>query len=242
MLIMLVMMLVMVVLVLALKLLYRIFNSVLGFHCREYIRSRKLFDRSGDYNRVRVMLSHKLNGFLYLEFLSRVRMRKNDRRSIFNLVIKELTEILHIHFAFARVYNGSEAIKNSLVRGDLAYRADNVGKLADARGLDDYSVGTVLGKNLAESLCEITDQRATNATRIHFGYFNSGILQKSAVYTNFTKFVFYKNNLLASVCFFQKLFDESSFTSAEKAGKYINLCHLKRLLALFTLNSIILFK
>ena len=71
-------------------------------------------------------------------------MAKNDTTSIFNLVIKELTKVLHMHFALVGINNGSKSVKlRSLDLGTLN-RLYNVRKLAYSRGLDKNSVGCIL--------------------------------------------------------------------------------------------------
>ena len=153
-------------------------------------------------------------------------MRKNDRRCVRNLIVIELTEVTDLHLAFSCIRNGSKAIKLRIGSLELLNCLYNVGKLSYTRGLYYDPVGLVLYENLLKSLSEITDERATDATRIHLCNFNSGILKKSSVNTDLTELVLYKNYLFVVIRFLYKLFYKSGLTCSKKAGKYIYLCDI----------------
>ena len=134
-------------------------------------------------------------------------MAENDAGRVFYLIIKELTEVLHIHLALCRVDYDSRSIKNGVFSFNTLNSRDNVAELTDTRGLDKNSVGLVLVKHLDKCLAEISDKTATNASRIHFGNLNAGVLEKAAVNADFTEFVFDKNDLLAAERFGKQLFN-----------------------------------
>ena len=79
-------------------------------------------------------------------------MRKNYRRCISNLIVIELTKVLHIHLTLIYVGNGGEAVKLCVLCLNRLYRLDNVGELTYSAGLDDNSVGVEFVKHLFKRL------------------------------------------------------------------------------------------
>ena len=144
-------------------------------------------------------------------------MRKHDCRSVRNLIVIEFTEVADVHFTFACICNSSEAIKNCIGSIKLLNSLNYIRKLTYARGLDYNSIGSILGKHLFKSLCEITDKRATDTARIHFGYLYSGVLKETAVNSNLAEFILNENYLFACVGFLDKLLYKSGFSCTEKA-------------------------
>ena len=218
-----VMMFVMVMLVF--KLLKNRSESVRLFHSVKNHLAVKLVPGSGHYNRIGIDLAEHCNTSRKLIITHVVGVAENNRTRVLNLIVVELTEVLHIHLALARIRNCRKAVENSLVRTDALYRTNNVRKLADTRRLDNNSVGSVLVKHLFKSLAEVADKTAANAARIHFGDFNARILQKSAVNANFAEFVFDKHKLFTAKRFADKLFYKCCLSGTEKAGDNINLSH-----------------
>ena len=163
------------------------------------------------------MLSDKLNCRLNLIRLSEIGMRKNDRRSIGDLIIVELTEVLHIHFTLINVGNGGKAIKLRIRCFNRLYCLDNVRELSYTAGLNDNTVGVELVKHLHKSLGEITDQRATDTAGVHLGNLDACILKETAVDADLSEFVFYKHKLFTAVCFLDELLYERGLTCSEEA-------------------------
>ena len=141
-------------------------------------------------------LCHRRHKLLLVHAL---RMRQNNRRGTAHLVVKELAEVLHIHFALFRINDGGEAVELGICVLHGRGGANNVGQLADARGLDDDAVGVVFVDDRGQRLGEITDEGAADAARIHLGDLNTCLLQKSAVDTDLAELVFDENDLLACV-------------------------------------------
>ena len=142
-----------------------------------------------------------------------------------DLIIIELAKVLHIHLTLVHVGNGGKAIKRSTVLLGGLCRADNVRKLANTRGLDNNSVGSVFLKHLNQRLGEITNKRAADTAGVHLGDLNARIGKEAAVNTDLAKLVLDKNNLLACIRFFNKLLYQRGFTCAEEAREYIYFCH-----------------
>ena len=59
-------------------------------------------------------------------------MAENETACICYLIIKEFTEILHIHLIFLSVNNSCEAVKLYVMCVDILYCTDNVTELANA--------------------------------------------------------------------------------------------------------------
>ena len=215
----------MAVLVLFFKMRYCIGKRVLIFHSSKYILTGERLPRSYDYRCALVMLADKRNRFLDFSVLSAVSVGEDYCRCVFYLVVKELTEVLHIHFALICIGNGGEAVKNRTLALNGSYSLYNVRKLSNARRLDNYSVGRKFVDNLCKCLGKISDERAAYAARVHFCYFYSCILKKSAVNSYLTELVLYKNHLFVAQGFLYKLFYESSFSRSQKSRNYINFRH-----------------
>ena len=221
---------------LCLKLLEGGIESISVFHRLKYLFAGKLVHRSGYNNGILIMLAKERNSLGNLFLARLIGMRKNYGRSVGYLIIIKFTEITDIHLALACVGNGGEAIKDRIGALKLLNRLDYIGKLAYARGLDYDSIGGVLVKHLAECLGEISDERATDTTRIHLGYLDSRILKEASVNTDLSEFVLYKNDLFACISLFNELFYKSSLSRTEKARKYINLGHFLVLSNFFQLT------
>ena len=67
---------------------------------------------------------------------------RDDAACMADLVVVELTEVLHIHLDLVDVGHGNEAAQlNIQMLGHALDSAVHVGQLADAGGLDDDAVG-----------------------------------------------------------------------------------------------------
>ena len=111
-----------------------------------------------------------------LFFVGQLGVRKDDAPGVFDLIIEKFAEILHIHFALARVYHGGKAVEYGAFRGGVLHGADNIRKFANARGLDENTVGRVLDNHFAERFAKIAHQRAANAPAVHFVDDNARVL------------------------------------------------------------------
>ena len=94
------------------KSLYCIIKCILMLHSGKNIRSVKIIPRSCNDNRILVVLTKKVYTLGYFLVSCGLGMRKNDTGCVLNLVIIELTKVLHIHLALINVCNGSKAVKH----------------------------------------------------------------------------------------------------------------------------------
>ena len=147
-----------VMLMLLLKRLYGVLKGVLMLHSRENIFTRESIPRSSHDNRALVMLTKKRYALGDSFIPCGLGVGENDGRGIGDLIVIELAKVLHIHLALIYVGNGGKAVETSSVLLCGLSGSDNVGELANARGLDNNSVGIILLDNLYKCLREIANQ------------------------------------------------------------------------------------
>ena len=151
---------------------------------------------------------------------------QDDAACVADLVVVELTEVLHIHLDLVDVGHGNEAAQlNIQMLGHALDSAGHVGQLADAGGLDDDAVGVVLLHHLLQSGAEIAHQRAADAAGVQLIDLDAGLLQKAAVDADLAELVLDEHDLLACKGLFDELLDKGGLTGAKEAGENIDLGH-----------------
>ena len=235
-------MFIVIVMMVMLMLVLGLFDLVLAAHLfKKLVAQRHLFDggedglavqlvpRSRQNGGVGVLLAQHRGGSLELFLRELLRAGKNDRAGGLDLVVVELTEVLHIDLDLAGVGHGDIAVELEL--GALVHRAlhgnDDVRELADAARLNEDAVGVELRHDLFERLVEVTDEGAADAARGHLGDLDAGLLQKAAVDVDLAEFVLDQHELFAAVGFRDQLFDERGLAGAQKAGENVNFRHKK---------------
>ena len=149
---------VVMVLMIVLELLKILCEGVALFHSGKNVLAVNVRPRGGNDNRLGIMLTYELYCLLNLECLGNVGVREDNGGCVLNLIVEELTEVFHIHLALTCIDNGGEAVKLCSFGFNTANCTDNVGKLANTRGLDDYSVGVVLFENLCKRLGKVANE------------------------------------------------------------------------------------
>ena len=93
----------------------------------------KILDRSCNDSSILIQAAEKLQGLLNLFLTCNIGTAHDDSTCILDLVIKELTEVLHIHFAFFCINNSCIAVQFNinLVLNTL-YSLDNIRKLTNS--------------------------------------------------------------------------------------------------------------
>ena len=93
----------------------------------------KILDRSCNDSSILIQAAEKLQGLLNLFLTCNISTAHDDSTCILDLIIKELTEVLHIHFAFFCINNSCIAVQFNvnLVLNTL-YSLDNVRKLTNS--------------------------------------------------------------------------------------------------------------
>ena len=141
---------------------------------------------------------------------------EDDGAGGLDLVVVELTEVLHIDLHLGGVRHGDKAVELHLgnVLYGVLHRHDHVAELANAGGLNEDAVGVELRLHVLQSLVEVAHQRTTDAAGGHLGDLDAGFLQEAAVNVDLAKFVFDQHQLFALVGLRQQLFDEGGLTGA----------------------------
>jgi hypothetical protein len=95
--------------------------------------ARELIDRSGYDGGGSILLTKHLYIHLYLGRICDIGTAQDDGACVLYLVVEELTEVLHIHFAFVRVYHGNRAVQlHFQILSHVTDRVHNVAQFADA--------------------------------------------------------------------------------------------------------------
>ena len=151
---------------------------------------------------------------------------EDDGAGVLDLVVEELTKVLHIHLALLGVDHGHCAAQlHFAFLGHVAHRFGHVRELTNAGWLDEDPVGVVLLQHLPQGLAEVAHQGAADTAGIHLGDLDAGVLEETAVDADLAEFIFNQNDLLAGEGFRQQFFDQRGLPSAQKAGDNINGCH-----------------
>ena len=85
-------------------------HSILLLNNLQKLASSKLVQRSGDNDSICILLANHVHILLYFRGIRNVRTAQYNGSRILYLVIEELSEILHVHFAFCRIHNGYRAV------------------------------------------------------------------------------------------------------------------------------------
>ena len=171
------------------------------------------------------MLSQQRHCSIQLGLRDRIRTGQDDGGCGFNLVVVELTEVLHVNLHLTGIRHGDGVTQGNFLVHNFIYRADDIGQLADTGGFDQNAVGVVLLDDLFQSLAKVAYQRAANAAGVHFGNVDTSILQETAINADLTEFVFDQNQLLSAISFRNHLFNQRGFTGTQEAGINVNFGH-----------------
>ena len=221
-------MVVMVVLVLGLlgKELQLLFKGILVLHRLENLCAGELIPRGGNDGGILVVLAQQSNAGFKLFGLNTVRAAQNDGVCVLDLVVIELAEVLHVHFALVCIGNGGEAIQRNVFHVQVLHGTDHIAQLAYAGRLDQNAVRVVGLQHLTQRLAEVAHKAAADAALAHLGDFNADVLQKAAVNGNLAELVFDEDELFALKSFGDQLADQRGFACAEEAGKNIDFRHI----------------
>ena len=199
---------------------------VLLFHCTADDIAGQIVPRRGDDRCGRVVFFQQSNNGFELCLVHLLCTGEDDRGCVFDLVVEEFAEVLHVHLRLGAVNNSGEAVQLRLALGvSTLCGTDDIGQLADTGRLDDDAVGGIGADNLCKRLAEVTDEGTADAAGVDFGHFNAGVLHEAAVDTDFAEFVFDEDEFFALVAFGDQLFDECGLTGTEKAGNDIYFGH-----------------
>ena len=201
-------------------------DGCLALHGGDQLLTAELVPGSGHQGGHGIVLPDQRDGCVQLGLGNGIRTGQDDGGSGLDLVVVELTEVLHVDLDFACVGNGDGIAKGDVLIGHLLHSSNDVGELAHAGGLDDDAVGIVLRDDLGQGLAEITHQAAADAAGVHLGDVDAGILQEAAVNADLAEFILNEHQFLALVSFLDHLLDEGRLARTEEAGIDIDFCHV----------------
>ena len=200
-------------------------QSGLALHRLNQLSAGELVPGSGHDGCLVIVLPDQRHGSIQLCLRRRIGTGQNDGGCGFDLIVVELTEVLHIDLHLAGIADSHGVAQSHILAHNLLHSADHIGQLAHAGGLDDHPVGMILGDDLLKSLAEVAHQAAADAAGVHFGNVDTGILQEAAINTDLAKLILDQHQLLTLVSFLNHLLDQGRLACAEKTGVNINFCH-----------------
>ena len=148
---------------------------------------------------------------------------QDDAGRMADLVVIELTEVLHIHLDLVHVGDGDKAVQDDgQILGDALDGAGHVGQLADARRLNEDAVRVVGLDDLLQCLAEVADQAAADAAGVQLIDLNAGLAHEAAVDADLAEFVLDQDDLLTGEGLLDELFDKGGLAGAEEAGENVD--------------------
>ena len=195
----------MVVMVLFFQQMQSFFDSILIFHGIQNLLSGQLFPVSCNDGCMGIMFTEKFHSLRQLGLIHACSVAQNNGACMFHLIVEEFTKVLHVNLCFLGIYYGGKSVQLNLIQLQIFYSSNNIGQLAYAGWFNQNSFRLELFDNLFQCLAKIPHQAAADASGVHFVDFHTGILQETAVDSDFTKFIFDEHQLFALVCFFDQL-------------------------------------
>ena len=213
-------------------------QRVAVLHDRQQLRTGQLIPGSRHDAGILVVLAQQGNDLLQTVFLDKLGTGEQDSTRVLDLIEEELAEVLGVHLGLLGIDNRDKAVEDDrLVLCNALHGSDDVGQLADARGLDQDARRVVGLDDFLQCLAEVTDQRAADAARVHFGDLDTGILEEAAVNADLTELVLDQHDLFTLERFGQQAADQGRLARAQETGNNINLGHKKRPLSKRLKNS-----
>ena len=219
----------MVMLMLSLELCQFSSQGSLAFHGLQQLCAGQFTPGSRDNRSFRVVFPQHFHRGVQLLLGNRVSTGQDDGGGGLDLVVVELTKILHIDLHFTSIHNCHCVAQSHVLAHDLIHGADNIGQLTNTGGLDENPVGMILLNHLLQSLAEVTHQRTADAAGVHFGNIDAGILQETTVDADFTELILNEDQLLACVSLLDHFLNQSGFACTQKTTVNINFGHSYRI-------------
>ena len=195
----------------------------LAVHDRDDLGAGQGGPVGGDDGGGGVLLGQQGNGGSDLILTGVAGAAQDNAGGMADLVIIELTEVLHIHLDLVHIGHGDKAVQQH--RQGLGHALDRTGdiaQLADAGRLDEDAVGVVGLNDLFQRLAEIADQTAADAAGVQLVDLNTGLAHKAAVNADLAEFVLDQDDLLTGEGLLDELFDKGGLAGAEEAGENVD--------------------
>ena len=213
-------------------------QRVAVLHDRQQLRTGQLIPRSRHDTSILVVLAQQGNDLFQTVFLDKLGTGEQDGTRVLDLIEEEFAEVLGVHLGLLGVDNRDKAVEDDrLVLCNALHGSDDVGQLADTRGLDQNACRVVGLDDFLQCLAEVTDQRAADAARVHLGDLDTGILEEAAVNADLAELVLDQHDLFTLERFGQQAADQGRLARAQETGNNINLGHKKRPLSKRLKNS-----
>ena len=197
----------------------------LALHGLQQLRTGQFMPRRNHQRGFRIMLPQKGYSGIQLGLGNGIRTGKDDGRGGFDLIVVEFAKILHIDLYLACIGNSHSIAQNHIIICHLLDRRHNIAELTNTGRLNHNALRCIFGDHFLQCLSKITHQTAANATRVHFGDVDTGILQEATVNADLAKFVFDQHQLLACIGLLNHFLDQRGLAGTKETGININLCH-----------------
>ena len=155
-----------------------------------------------------------LDRFLDFCFARLIGAGHQDAICVLDLIHVELGKVSAIELALGAIHHGNAGIHRNGLVANSVYRRNHVGKLSHTRGFNQNPIGGITFDGFLQGQGKITHQAAANTTGNHFGNLDPCILQKSAVYANFTKLIFDQNQLFPLEHFTDESFNKGGLSGS----------------------------
>ena len=119
-----------------------------SFHSRNQLFTGQLIPGSGNQGCYIVMLANQCHTGIQLILGHRVRTGENNGGSGFDLIIIELTKVLHIDLNLACIRHGNCVTQSHFLIGHLLNCSKDIGKFTNTGRFDNHAVGVKLCNNL----------------------------------------------------------------------------------------------
>ena len=199
------------------------FHGGMALHSIQQLFAGKLAPGCGNQRSMIVMLTDQRDSRIQLCLGNGIGAGQDHSGGGLDLVVVELTEVLHIDLHFAGIRHRDGIAQRDLIAEDMIHRGHNIRKLTDTGGLDQDPLGGILSDHLLQSLAKVTHKGTANAAGVHLGNIDARILQKAAIDADLAEFIFDQHKLLALVGLLDHLLDQRGFTGTKEAGVNIDL-------------------
>ena len=200
-------------------------DSGLALHSLQQLLAGQFVPGGSDQRRISIMLTQQLDCGIQLRLRDRISPGQDDGRSRGDLIIVELTEVLHIDFHLTGISHRHRITEDDILPGHLLHSSHHIGQLAHAGGLDDHTVRMILRDHLLQGPAKIAHQGAADTAGIHLRDIDASILQKPAIDADLTELVLDQHQLLALIPLLDHLLDQRRLTGAQEATINVYLCH-----------------
>ena len=203
-------------------------QGVTALHSLQQLGTGQLVPGGGHDHSGGIMRPEQGNRLLHLLGRSHIGVADNDAAGIFHLVVEELAEVFHIHFALPGVDHRGEAVEHGTVGGGILHSPDDIRQLAHTGRLDEDPVRLVFCQHFGQCPAEVANQRTADAPGVHLVDLDPGLCQKAAVNTDLAELILNEHQLFPGISLGDQFLNEGCLPGSQKAGENVDLCHVYR--------------